>query len=193
MTVGHAAARRQMKSLVVRGPLEHPRPVTVRIDGPHDSIAGLDELGPLYQELHAAHLNVSSYRPLVRDATTSWARRRALYAEALRDRGASYFVARGPAGDALGYAFVLPTIRPDDTFETRGVLELVSLVVAAERRGQGVGRQLVAAVEDHARSIGADTVKVAVMAGNDRAKGLYIGLGYQPGEVVLLKRVDESR
>jgi len=144
----------------------------------------------LYPQLHAAHLDVASYGPLVSDPATSWLRRRTLYEEALLEEDASYFVARELPRGAVGYAFVVPELGPDDTFETRGVLELVSLVVSADRRGHGVGAQLIAAVEAHARSVGADTVRVAVMAGNDRAAGLYARVGYRPGEVLMFKRLD---
>jgi len=67
-----------------------------------------------------------------------------------------------------------------------------SLVVSAERRGQGGGRQLVAAVEDHARGIGGHG-EGGGSGGQHRAEKLYTRLGYQPGQVLLLKRVDQPR
>ena len=66
---------------------------------------------------------------------------------------------------------------------------MVSLVVAEQARGEGVGRQLMAAAEDLAAKHGCDTIRVAVMAGNDRASAFYASLGYSPAEHVLLRTI----
>jgi ribosomal protein S18 acetylase RimI-like enzyme len=147
--------------------------------------------------MHATHLATAAWGRLVADPDLSWQRRRALYAQALREEDACYFTARtadGPAigsraGKAVGYALALPTPEPDDTFDTIGTLELVSLAVAEAHRGTGIGRRLVAAVEDHARNCGIQTLKIAVLVGNHRAEALYRELGYQPAETLLYKSV----
>jgi ribosomal protein S18 acetylase RimI-like enzyme len=77
----------------------------------------------------------------------------------------------------------------DDTFATRGgMAELTTLVVAAGHRRVGTGRRLLAAVEAHAGAAGIDTVRIAVMAGNDAARVFYERVGYRLGEHVLYRR-----
>ena len=102
--------------------------VNVRIEGPLSSVAGLGELADLYGELHEVHATVAMYGPLIRDAAASWQLRQCLYEGAVRADVAVYFVARDEFDRAIGYAVVLSAPGPDDTFETRGMLELISLV-----------------------------------------------------------------
>jgi GNAT superfamily N-acetyltransferase len=59
-----------------------------------------------------------------------------------------------------------------------GVVAIVSVFVSADVRHRGVGRSLMAAVEDWALSIGATTTSLWVVDGNDVARGFYESLGY---------------
>jgi ribosomal protein S18 acetylase RimI-like enzyme len=75
---------------------------------------------------------------------------------------------------------------PDDTFAVEGgIAEVVSLVVARDRRSAGVGRALLRAAEGIARDHGFDTIKIAVMAGNAGAQAFYEASGYSIAEYVL--------
>jgi ribosomal protein S18 acetylase RimI-like enzyme len=67
-----------------------------------------------------------------------------------------------PAGMASG----VPTTED-------GVVELISMWVHPAARGQGVGDQLIQAVERWARDARATTLKLAVAQGNEAAAGLY--------------------
>jgi len=66
--------------------------------------------------------------------------------------------------------------------------ELVSMWVAPAGRGKGVGNALMTAVEDWARSIGATTLGLSVVPGNDPAHNLYLRHGYvdtdEPGDLM---------
>ena len=166
--------------------------MNVHIDGPLSAPAGLGELAGLYRELHATHLAVSRYGPLVADPARSWQLRRLLYEKALEHGDAVYFVARTDHGSVVGYAFAVTSAGPDDTFDTTGIVELVSLTVTATQRGQGLGKRLIAAIETYATQQGADTIKVAVIEGNDRADALYTRLGYTPGERLLYKHIGDA-
>jgi len=160
----------------------------VTIAGPLTSEDGLDRLAPLWQSLHRHHLQVASYAPLVDDLDHSWARRRAWYERMLGD-GGSYLVA-GEDGRDVGYAFLHVESGLDDTFEVKGgVIHLVSLVVDPALRSQGVGAVLMRAVERIATVAGIDTLKVAVMAGNDRARSFYLRSGFAAGEEILYRRL----
>jgi GNAT superfamily N-acetyltransferase len=147
------------------------------------------DLAPLWAELHRHHLEVSEYRALVEDPASSWARRLRWYRQLLAE-GGSYVTAEDQRGRAIGYAMVAVESGPDDTFEvTGGIAEVVTLIVARDRRSSGLGRALLAAAEGIARDRGYDTVKIAVMSGNERAQSFYTAVGYSVAEHVLLRRL----
>ncbi|MEU8227783.1 GNAT family N-acetyltransferase [Kribbella sp. NPDC048915] len=63
-------------------------------------------------------------------------------------------------------------------FPTEHGPELVSMWVAPEGRGRGVGDALMTAVEEWARGTGATTLRLSVAPGNDPAHDLYLRHGY---------------
>jgi ribosomal protein S18 acetylase RimI-like enzyme len=82
---------------------------------------------------------------------------------------------------------------PDDTFEVEaGIAEVVTLVVTRDHRSVGVGRALLAAAEGIARDRGFDTVKIAVMSGNARARDFYEAHGYSVAEQVLYRHLGDQ-
>lgn len=72
-----------------------------------------------------------------------------------------------------------------------GAAELISMWVAPEGRGQGVGDTLVAEVERWARSVGADRFVLAVVADNDRARSFYRRLGFADAGLLPRESADE--
>jgi GNAT superfamily N-acetyltransferase len=64
--------------------------------------------------------------------------------------------------------------------DTDGTPNLISMWVAPERRGRGVGRSLVEAVIDWARSAGHEQLRLDVVRGRDSATRLYGRLGFRP-------------
>ena len=81
------------------------------------------------------------------------------------------FVADGPGpllGMATGY-------RPDDRPATGW---LFAMWVRPERRGEGIGRQLVAAVEEWAAGLDIDQLLLHVTDGNDGAVRFYASCGF---------------
>lgn len=81
------------------------------------------------------------------------------------------FVADGPGpllGMATGY-------RPNDRPTTGW---LFAMWVRPERRGEGIGRQLVAAVEEWAASLDIDRLLLHVTDGNDGAARFYMSCGF---------------
>ncbi|MBV8940339.1 MAG: GNAT family N-acetyltransferase [Solirubrobacterales bacterium] len=161
------------------------------ISGPRIDVDGLEDLAPLWMELHRHHRTVSEYRALVQDVAASWQRRLAWYRRLL-EGGASYLTASDDEGRLIGYAMVAIEAGPDDTFETeQGTGEIVTLVVTEARRSTGVGQALLGAAEGIARDRGCDTMKIAVMAGNGRAGAFYETHGYSVAEHVLYRRLSD--
>jgi ribosomal protein S18 acetylase RimI-like enzyme len=162
----------------------------VRIEGPGVPAGGLDELAPLWRQLQEVHLATAVHRPLVADPELSWDRRRRWYERVLADGGACFAARPAAGGPIVGYAVVALDHHLDDTFESvGGIAELLTLVVADGRRGEGLGRRLLATVHDHVRAQGIDLLRVLVMTGNDAALGFYAGGGYRRGEDALYLRL----
>jgi GNAT superfamily N-acetyltransferase len=163
--------------------------MAVQIGSPRTDVDGLDELKALWLELHRHHLEVSELENLVAEPGLSWARRRDWYRRLLA-AGGSYLIATDPPAQPIGYAMIAVEHGPDDTFEVSGgTVEVVTLIVAPARRAAGVGRALLLAAEDFARARGFDTMKIAVMSGNARARQFYEANGYRLGEQVLYRRL----
>ena len=161
----------------------------VHIKGPLTTLLGLRQLRPLWIELHLHHRDVAEYTDLVQDVDASWRSRLRLY-EGLLEQDAFYFVARDAHQAPVGYAFCAVTVGDDDTFLVpAGIAELVSLVVAHPLRGRGIGARLVTAVESVVAMRGIDTMKIAVMEGNEGAARFYADAGYQTAERVMYRRL----
>ena len=64
------------------------------------------------------------------------------------------------------------------TFSAQPLVNVHDLGVLPGYRGRGVGRALLRAVEDEAQQRGASKITLEVLSGNERAKALYLALGY---------------
>ena len=60
---------------------------------------------------------------------------------------------------------------------------LYYLAVAAQRRGEGIGRQLVTEAETRLRAMGCPKVQLMVRPGNDAVFGFYDSLGFERFEI----------
>jgi ribosomal protein S18 acetylase RimI-like enzyme len=65
-----------------------------------------------------------------------------------------------------------------DYYTQRPVGHISDIVVASQAEGRGVGRALIAAAEDWARSRGYALMQLNVLVGNTAARSLYEHLGY---------------
>jgi ribosomal protein S18 acetylase RimI-like enzyme len=146
----------------------------------------LSELEPLWLSLHRHRRQVADL-PVLADDDLSWQRRCAWYRSRLEAGDAFALVARDD-GEPIGYAFVHVRPGDDDTWPVgRHMAELVSLAVAPEARGDGVGTALLDAVDAELERRGIHDLEVGVMAGNDRARAFYERRGLRVGELLLYR------
>jgi ribosomal protein S18 acetylase RimI-like enzyme len=108
-------------------------------------------------------------RPLSREA------RERLIPGLVQHGGARVFLAH-VAGQPAGVAICLLGF---STFKGRPLLNIHDIAVAPQHRGQGIGRELLAAVEAHARQIGCCKVTLEVRSDNAVAMQAYRRAGFQ--------------
>lgn len=68
------------------------------------------------------------------------------------------------------------------TFAARPLINIHDLLVLSDYRGQGVGRQLLQAVEQRAREMGCCKLTLEVQEGNHRARRVYEAAGFEQPE-----------
>jgi ribosomal protein S18 acetylase RimI-like enzyme len=164
-----------------RGGVEHTERVRVRAGGPGD----LDILEPLWVAVHHQHsATMPELAPYVDDATT-WAERRALYAELLAKPDTVLLVAEDDGGAAVGYGLAHVMERDStwlaDTWVTGArVGEIESLSVLPAHRGAGLGTALLDELEAALAARGVTDLILGVLPGNSAALRLYERRGWQP-------------
>src|SRR5207249_888127 len=68
------------------------------------------------------------------------------------------------------------------SFRGKPLINIHDVAVSPAARGQGIGRKLLAAVEEEARKLGCCKVTLEVRSDNVRAMGLYRSVGFKPSE-----------
>jgi GNAT superfamily N-acetyltransferase len=149
---------------------------------PRIAVAGLDrvdELRPLWLQLHHHHQRVARVQPFV-DDETSWTLRRRGYVE-IFEQGGFALVAEDEAGPA-GYAMVKVHEGGDDSWALEDRWGEVWTIVVDERtRGQGIGGALLDAVDAELEERGVHDLMIGFVEGNDGARRLYERRGLVPG------------
>jgi ribosomal protein S18 acetylase RimI-like enzyme len=140
----------------------------------------IGRLEPLWLGLRAHHRRVAPLlAPFVDDAL-SWASRKRQYADVMAGNWFGYIASDGE--EDIGY--LLCAERPmqwNATFAVPATLwELVTIFVKGDRRGQGVGSRLLAAMEDRIRISDVQTRLIGVIPDNRAAVALYQSRGYRP-------------
>jgi GNAT superfamily N-acetyltransferase len=147
----------------------------------------LDELEPLWLALREHHGAAAPELGPLRALEESWAQRRAQYADWLTGPDAFVLIARRDDGRAVGYALVVLRPAGGPTWTGRGLrlADVETLSVMPEARGAGLGRQLLDAVAEHARTLGVEEVELTVIAQNADARRFYAREGFRETRVVL--------
>jgi len=121
------------------------------------------------------------WNPMIRETTVTFSSEektpdgiRAMIA-ARRAAGREFLVAE-LEGEVLGFASY------DQFRGGNGYLHAMehTIILAAAARGRGVGRALMAAIEDHARAGGAHTMVAAVSGENEAGVAFHRAIGYEP-------------
>jgi GNAT superfamily N-acetyltransferase len=94
---------------------------------------------------------------------------------ALREHPTTMIFLAWDAAEAIGLAICF---RGFSTFAARPLINIHDFFVAADRRGTGIGRLLLAAVEKRAREIGCCKLTLEVQENNRRAQGVYAAAGF---------------
>ncbi len=113
--------------------------------------------------------DVSAIKSISDEALPSESWSLQLYSAELSDSSKRYFVADcdGTVIGFIGYALILDEAH------------IMNLAVKETHRGQGVGKSLVRALLDDARSLNAVGATLEVRVGNDRARKLYSETGFK--------------
>ncbi len=93
-------------------------------------------------------------------------------------------------GEAIGWAVAFA--EEDDIYvvaEQRSTFYISELYVVESARGQGVGRALMSACEDWAKSNGYRVMMIGVLPGNKRAADVYARAGFTPYAIRLRKPI----
>jgi ribosomal protein S18 acetylase RimI-like enzyme len=110
------------------------------------------------------------------------------FAASLTDPGRDLIAARSPSGEINGFAQIVWMNKGADEF---GVIE--DIAVAPENRGEGLGRQLVGALERLAVSRGASWLWLESGLGNENAHRFFEALGYAPRSKIFGKRLSGAQ
>lgn len=120
------------------------------------------------------------WNPMIRDTAVTFAAEEktpeglAQLIAARQAAGRAFLVAE-QGGAVLGLASY-DQFRPSDGY--RHTMEH-TIILAEAAHGQGIGRALLAAIEDHARTAGAHAMLAAVSAENGAGLGFHAAVGYR--------------
>ncbi len=139
----------------------------------------LPQILRLYEELNAAmsKLQPQNFRPA--------AQKEDFVRSVLESRWQDFLLAKED-GAAVGFALVEDReTPPHPAFIPRRFAYLMDLVVTEGRRGRGVGRALLAAVERWARARGGEFIELGVLSENLPAIGVYASYGFAENRKVM--------
>ena len=114
---------------------------------------------------------------------------RALSEQLKATPGAEVWVLEGDSGQYLGHLWLT---EKDDEISGVKVLEVTTMGIVREARGQGLGRVLMQKAEGAAREKKIDHIELSVAGNNRRARDLYRDLGYDTTRRTMRKKLHEA-
>ncbi|NGZ74426.1 GNAT family N-acetyltransferase [Saccharibacillus alkalitolerans] len=115
--------------------------------------------------------------PLQRDVYADWLRQEDRFTYVVEDAAAEETSGQAPRLAAY-VACRMESVPAGRALMSRRVLFVDDLVVDDERRGTGIGTELVEFVRKHARTVEADAVELNVAGFNEQAAAFYAALGF---------------
>ena len=157
------------------------------------SVAGVDELKPLWLQMLSHHRDLVGGQFPVHADEESWERVRRDYGDWLATETAILLIGRNSrSSEPLGYV-VCRLRRGGATFDLGAVRgEIDSLVVDDHARGRGIGTALLEAVRASLDERGVSYWSIGVLARNTEAAKLYERVGFQPWTQELLASTRNS-
>ena len=150
----------------------------------------IPDLEPLWKALHQHHVDISEGLGKTRTLEESWQIRQLDYGIWIKDEAAFILIAEDDSR-AVGYAFVMPK-KASTSFSTPpDYMELQTLSILPEYRGQGVGDALMREMFRILRERGVTQLSVGVVATNDRAIKFYERYGLVTKYVTLWGHIPE--
>ena len=150
----------------------------------------VDSLRELWLQLHHHHQEIGPQSGTFTDDESSWDLRSAGYREWLSGDGSFALLARD-GGELVGYAMVRvspgPASERDAWVIPETVAELMTLVVADGRRGEGIGGRLLDEMDAELERLGIDEVFVGLIPGNEGAQRLYESRGFKRRWLTLVR------
>lgn len=166
-------------------------PVSLRYE---DSVERLDALEPLWNALQVHHGQVTPAlgprTPKRDDLAEAWRIRRGKYERWLGDSETFFVIAEDEAGP-VGYASVTVGQPYASWMTGERIAELETLSVLAERRGEGIGEQLVEAAWARLAERGVEDMAITTTRTNVDAHRFYERQGFSQAFVVYHGRRSE--
>ncbi len=152
-----------------------------------------EDLALLWRALYDHHNEVTPHlRERARSFEQAWALRRRTEEQWFESEPDSFVLAAQASDRYVGYAFVRVRSGADYAMSwnvSDPMADLVTLVVLPELRGQGVGAQLMDAVERRLSEMGVEDMTIAVITTNTDAMPFYERRGAVPFVTQFVKRV----
>lgn len=125
---------------------------------------------------------IRGYQAFYEIATVSDEQTRSFFGAVIENTAESFIVVARTDGEMIGFATGYITV---SGYLACRLVHMGDLFVKPERRGQGVGRTLIAAVAQHAQGLGLSIVRWLTSPSNTDAHRLYDSVGAVPSEHLL--------
>ncbi|MGN6557515.1 MAG: GNAT family N-acetyltransferase [Solirubrobacterales bacterium] len=139
----------------------------------------LNDIEPLWKEMHEHHATISSYLGETRSPEESWERRRERYREWLSDDDGFLLIAEIEGDGPVGYGVV--HFEPGSEVWRTGdlIAKVQTLCVLPEHRGLAVGSALIEAGRSILKPLGIREASFSCMVTNEEAIAMFESFGVQ--------------